>query len=183
MLFNPYCSFRALWNDRKGRSCSNRLSQRHAWLTDHPVLTSCFFGLETHWSFNLSSLPVKDMTLVQLSWDLFAHFLSHINFLDSLKDSSDVKLRKCPFLLPQSNYHPSFTIQTPSHHIKESESGFLIKAAIVPRKAHPSTHLSAPCKIHCHPLLSRFSFSTLHVSYPKHSSLTKINCDHNVFIF
>lgn len=93
----------------KERSCSKRLSQRHTWLTAPSCLTSCFFCFRICWSHDLSWSSVKDMTLVHLSWDLFPHLLCHLHFLDSLKDTSDMKLRKCPFLPSRSNYHPSST--------------------------------------------------------------------------
>lgn len=62
-----------------------------------------------------------------------------------------------------------------SYHISESESGFLLKVAIVSTKEHLSMHLSIP--------FSCLWFPNLCVSYPKHVSFTKINCHHNVFIF
>lgn len=165
---------------RTERSCSKSLSQRHTWLTAPSCVTSCIFGLRTLWSYDPFWFSVKNMTLVNLSWDLFVHLLCLLHFLSSLKGSSDMKQGNATsfpcdqIIIPV----PPSDLLSLSYFISHQWVRIWLSTKSC-HCVHKRTFLHVPQV----PLPSCLSFPALCVSYHKHISFTKFNCHHNVFIF
>lgn len=119
------------------------------------------------------------MTLVYLSWHLFAHLLCLLHFLGSLKGSSDMKQGNTPsFLCDQIIIpFPPSDLLSLFYFISHQWVRIWLSSKSC-HCVHKRTLLHAPQ----HPLLSCLSFPTLCVSYPEHISFTKIDCHYNVFI-
>lgn len=141
-----------------------------------------FFCLRTGWPCDLSWFSVKDMASVHHFWELFASLLCHLHFLDSLKESADMKLRKHSFLSSQLHLFKLAVMPlsyfTSHKRVRIQLSSKNCYFSLKRENFHaPQLLLEDPVTS---PSLS-FNFQ-IHVSYSKCISLTGTNCCH-IFTF